>query len=57
MPRPIVWSDSMIWDLLLWAPIRLLKPYLQPVTDMLDSMADGANAAAEEYAREHFGKE
>lgn len=45
----------MFWSVVLWLPVKVMKHYLNPnpVEAMLKDWADGANRAAEEYAREH----
>jgi hypothetical protein len=43
----------VILDLLLWLPAKLLKPVLEPVTAMLDSLAEGTEAAAQEFGEIH----
>lgn len=43
----------MILDVLLWLPSKAIGRIFAPVTAMLESLAENASAAAEQYAEDH----
>lgn len=46
-------GTELVLDVILWLPVKVIGHFLQPVTDMLDSLAENTEAAILEYAEEH----
>lgn len=44
---------GLVLDVWLWLPSKVLGHFLQPVTAMLDSLAENTEIAIKEYAEEH----
>jgi hypothetical protein len=44
---------KIVLDVLFWLPVKLVAPVLRPVTAMLDSLAENAEAAVKEYVEQH----
>lgn len=43
----------MIIDVVMWLPSKVARCLLEPVTSMLETLAENADAAVAQYAEEH----